>query len=192
MAKPDYSAFLTPAQLEIEEVAWAEAWHEPAQAQLIAATCEMHGLRSIVEFGCATGWMPHYLGDAYQYLGIDANHDCLTRARAKNPSRLFLQGDVRTVIAPSADLTVAFALMKHFHLSEWDGVLLRILHYGRYGLFSTPVAPRSYEDDCEYPHVWVSPERLQRVVAQAGHEIIGTPWGEELDTEWMVVTKRRS
>lgn len=193
MAKPDYSHYLSlPGNLDHEEAVWAEASHERAQADLIATTAELHGLQSVVEFGCATGWMPHYLGERLQYLGIDANPDCLARARAKNPHRLFIQGDVRTVIAPYADLAVAFALLKHFHLSEWDGVLFRILHYGRYGLFSMPIAPRSYEDDCEYPHVWVSPQRLQRAVEAAGHEIISTPWGEEMDREWMIVTRRRS
>lgn len=191
MAKPDYSAFLAPAQLEIEEAAWAEAAHEREQAELTRMTLDENGLVSLVEFGCATGWLPHYLGDRFQYLGIDANLDCIARARAKNPARLFLADDVRTARAPQADLVAAFALLKHFHLSEWEAVLFRILHYGRYGLFNMTVAKRSYEDDFDFPHVWISPERLRKAVEAAGHEIIGTPWGEEPDTEWMVLTRRR-
>lgn len=188
----DYSAFLSlPGKLDAEEAAWAEAPHEGEQAALIRETCAEHGLRSIVEFGCATGWMPHYLRDtSTHYLGIDANPNCLARAAEKCPGTLFLRGDIRTVHAPQADLVVAFAVLKHFHLAEWDAVLTRILSHGRYGLFSVTIADRCYEDDLEFPHVWVTEARLRRVVAAAGHEIVSFPWGQECPSEWMVLTRR--
>ena len=189
----DYSQWLTPERLRHEEEVWSEAPHERAQAELVAAVCREHALRSVVEFGCATGWQPSFLdgsGPETQYLGIDANPYCLDLARAKCPGRLFLQGDIRTVAAPPADLVVSFAVLKHFHLSEWDAILTRILSFGRFGLVSVTIADRNIEDDCDFPHVWLTQERLQRVVEGAGHAIIATPWSTEVPSEWMVVTRR--
>ena len=194
MKRPDYSEWLTPERLAVEEKAWTESPHERHQADLVAGVCREHGVQTIVEFGCGTGWVPFFLGDCtdldVQYIGVDANGGCLHLAREKNPARLFVKSDVRHATVPQSDLAVSFAFLKHFHLSEWDAVLTRILSFGRFAVFSATVGTTDREDDCEFPHVWVSRERLERVVHSAGHEIIGTPWSNQPDTEWMVVTRR--
>lgn len=188
----DYSHWLTPERLAHEESVWKDAPHEREQAALVAAVCREHHLRSVVEFGCATGWLPSFLSDDahLQYLGVDANADCLQLAAEKCPGRLFLCGDLRTVLVPAADLVVGFALLKHFHLSEWDEVLTRVLSVGRFALVSVTLAEHNIEDDCDFPHIWVTRERLERVVRAAGHEIVTLLWEAPLPSEQMVLTRR--
>jgi SAM-dependent methyltransferase len=146
---------------------------------------------AVVEFGCGTGWVPQGLPELVEYLGVDANAECITRARARNPGRhrQFVVGDLRAfttaarVATYDSTLVCAFSVLKHFGLKEWDDVVAAVLRHGMRGLFSVPVGPETKDDGTEFPHVWVTRERLQEAVEGAGHVIVQTallPWGETM------------
>jgi len=147
--------------------------------------CQRYDLRTMVEVGCGTGWVPTALDPSIVYLaGIDKNPHMLAYAAAKNPSKRFLQCDARDLTPPEelADLVCSFAVLKHFSLAEWPTILSRILSLGRYGLFTQHMLPETRDamDVGEaFHHIWPTKAELARAVESAGHEIIA------LDNSWM-------
>lgn len=183
--KPDYSAWLTPERVAVEETAWAEArFYEEAAAAITALAP-----RRVLELGCGTGWVPTCLPPEMGYLGVDANPHCLARAREKNPRRPFVQDDIRTFIPTVPfDLVCAFAVLKHFALAEWVDIVTRILSMAPAAIITMPIASEEREDAFEFPHVWVTKETLRDTIKRAGHAIVRT-WGEP---EWYIVTARHA
>lgn len=186
--KPDYSAWLTPERLEVEELAWATCQYYRDFADAVMSTAARFGIASVVEFGCGTGWVPSLLPSYLTYTGIDANPGVIERAAVRNPQRVFQLGDIRTAVPPAAGLGCSFSVLKHFGLDEWDAIVARVL-YTDYGLFTMPVGLHTVDDGVEFPHVWVTEMRLRAAVKAAGHEIVElTPQrsGETLvlTTQW--------
>lgn len=192
--KPDYSEWLTPERLCREEELWAQCRYYADFAAGITQMCADHPITSVVEFGCGTGWVPTLLPPELVYLGVDQNLECLTWARTKNPgpNRDWMQVDIRDFPTRNfqADLGCAFSVLKHFGLSEWDAVVSKILGSVTYGLFTMPIGTEDVDDGIEFPHVWVSPERLEAAVSKAGHQVL---WSRlQRTTETMVATERVS
>lgn len=189
---PDYSQWLTPDRLELEEQAWAGP--DRTWPHFVAAIDRLRAhtpIKSMIEFGCGTGWVPAALPETVAYTGMDANPGCVERARARNPNRTFVVDDLRslTYVGAGFDLTCAFSVMKHFGLHEWPAVLKRVLSYGMLGLLSIPTGFETKDDGTEFPHVTLSESYLQEAVIAAGHDLVITaplPWGEV-----MVYTCRR-
>ena len=173
MTKPDYSEWLTPERLEIEETLWADprqcTW--PIFSGWIKRVAGEVEIQSVIEFGCGTGWTPSHIPARIQYVGVDANLHCLIRAMQRNPGRMFVHQDVRRPFELTFDLTCAFSFLKHFGLHEWDKIVRLVLSRGRYGLFTMPVGEETKDDGVDFPHVWVTHQRLVEAVNLAGHEI---------------------
>ena len=194
MTPPDYSAWLTPERLAVEEVAWTDparaTW--PVFVDFIKARRGAMSMFSVIEFGCGTGLVAAGLPDTVTYHGEDANAECVLRARARNdgrPRRTFAIADVRAAwqyVAGKYELACAFSFLKHFGLHEWDTIVERVLRPGRMGLFSVPVSLAGDRDEgLEFPHVWVTATRVERAVRRAGHEVRSwdaLPWGETMVT----------
>lgn len=142
---------------------------------------------SIVEFGPGSGLLAHALKckrPGLLYRGIERSAEMLKLAVSKilypgNYGGLtFLQGDVREDVEP-ADLSLAFSFLKHFALDEWDTILRRVLAAGRYAAFDMQHLPEDKDLGTVYPHVYVRPERLKRVIEAAGHRIVQeVDWGK--------------
>jgi len=142
----------------------------------------------VIEYGCGTGWVPQHLPVEMHYIGVDANLYCLQLALQRNPGRMFVYADVRREMVLTFDLACAFSFLKHFGLHEWDEVVAQVLRHGRYGLFTMPVGPETRDEGVDFPHVWVTEDRLRAAVNVAGHDvrhIEGIRTGEV-----MVVTRR--
>jgi SAM-dependent methyltransferase len=202
--KPDYSTWLTPDRLAIEERYWADpalrTW--PLFVAAIAKIRERYPINWIIEFGCGTGWVPSQLPSPVRYAGVDSNARCLALAVEKfrgrdAPEVGFYNADIRTVEitpwSPDApdvfDLACSFSVLKHFGLHEWDAVVAQILKHGRYGVFSMSVGSEVLDDGVEFPHVWVTQERLRQAVQAAGHDVL---WLDPMPTgETMVFTQAR-
>lgn len=193
-ATTDYSEWLTPERLEIEERLWAEVGiHSTYATEVIAAA--YIGLQSynrrnreltVLEVGCGTGWTAMRLHErlketekALWYVGVDANEGCLRLARTKSPGG-FVQADIRT-LAPtgdpetdlSSDVVCAFAVFKHFALAEWKDIVVRVLKLGRAGVFTMNVGDQDLDDFSNgFPHTWVSTLTLAQAVDAAGHTIV--------------------
>lgn len=182
---PDYSQWLTPERVAQEEQTWADpalaTW--PYFVRGIKRICDRTAISSVIEFGCGTGWVAQGLPSQITYLGIDANSWCLERARQRCPHRTFILADVRDAAGGDADLVCAFSFLKHFGFGEWDAVVKKVLSRGRLGLFSIPLASEDWDAGIEFPHVWVSNERMTNAVQGAGHRVLVAhplPWGEML------------
>jgi len=189
---PDYSQWLTYERLQAEETQWADpstrTW--PSFVDWIMKIADAdEDVQSIVEFGCGTGWVPANLPPELSYVGIDANPMCLALAMKKNRGRLFSLADIRDEHRLTYDISCAFSVLKHFGLHEWDTAVAKVLRCGvRYSLFSMPIADDTKDDGTEFPHVWVTEQRLVRAVEKAGHilmELVPLPHGE-----YMAVTTR--
>lgn len=186
----DYSVWLTPERLELEEKQWAEVRIYELYASHLMRVVVEERCKSVLEIGCGTGWVPTRLPESLEYVGVDANDGCLALAAQKNPTRSFLAGDVRSLSWHRSDLVCSFAVLKHFALSEWSEVLAKVLSFGRVGLFTMNVGPSNMDDfEQGFPHTWVSRETLARAVWDAGHRMVSA---EPMDTtETMVCTCTR-
>ncbi len=186
---PDYSAFLTPEQLEVEDALWLSCGYYPLYADLVRQ--HLRDGRSVVEFGCGTGLVQTKLPEDLLYVGIDANLLCVERARTRivGPRRVFVQGDVRHVPVAEVDLTCAFAFLKHFALFEWRAVAANVMRPGRRTVFTIPVVPEEYEDGSAYPHARVTQDTIAEAAALAGHRVCQVTWLSEVG-ESAVFTER--
>lgn len=186
--RPDYSLYLTPEQLQIEETHWATQALYKQYAALVQKLNLAPEAR-LLEVGCGTGWVPTQLPASLQYLGLDNNAGCLELARAKNPERRFVQYDIREFARCQIpfDAVVSFAVLKHFGLHEWDQLVGYILRLAPQAAFTLPVYKvdalpmDAFDNGTDFPHVWIRQDRVERVVEQAGHRLVAQGM---IDTQW--------
>lgn len=147
-------------------------------AEYILPKMRMEGIKSVIEFGCGTGLLAAELPAEVQYVGLDMNDWFLGRARDRNslyPAREFCKNDVREwskTATAAADLSMAWSFLKHFGLDEFDSILSTILGRGRFSAFNVSHLPADVDDGVDFHHVYVTEERVKRVVEAAGHEIV--------------------
>lgn len=175
----DYSAYLTPERLAVEEQAWRESGIHRLYATELLKAMASEDCISVVEVGCGTGWVPTCLPDSIMYGGVDVNAGCIEIAQRKNPFRDFLVADIRESLAtldPSGrwwDAGCAFAFLKHFALHEWSDIVRHLLSFGRVGVFTMNVGTEDVDDFSQgYPHTWVTPATLDNAVQAAGHGVV--------------------
>ena len=165
----DYSEYLTPELLELEERGWAEGFHNRKMADMVVRLCAEHGLKTVIEMGCGTGWVPSFLPEQLSYTGVDKNQGCLDRAVAKNgPDRVFVREDIRGYTGPQRDLVCSLSVLKHFRPEEWREVFLKIMSLGRYACFTMSIGPKIVNDGVAFPHTYIRREDLERSLALAG------------------------
>lgn len=191
----DYSAYLTPERLAVEEEAWRESAIFERYAFELKSVLWISGCVSVVEVGCGVGLVPTCFSDTatMNYIGVDANEHCIARARAREYHQpcAFHLADLRLLDIEPCQVVCAFAFLKHFALCEWQDIVVKLLSFGkRYGVFTMNVGAEDHDDFSQgYPHTWVSLETLVDAVRAAGHRVVTT---ERLHTnETMVRTKPR-
>jgi SAM-dependent methyltransferase len=172
MVVKGYNDWLTKERLEETELEWAKM----DRSKLLQKIADFSP-QSIIEFCCGTGWIAKGIPKDVVYIGIDANPHCMDLATEKNPedSRIFIQEDVRKfeVLPDRQDMALAFSCLKHFTLADWDAVYGKVLDSGKHTLCSVYLAEDDREDPgYGYPHTAVSREHLERIVHEAGHEIL--------------------
>lgn len=190
--KRDYSEYLTPTRLAVEEQLWASERLYMKYVELVRQALTLSGAETVIEIGCGTGWIPTQLpaGRELYYMGVDKNFDCLELAKAKNaPERRWLKRDIRHLENFAAlDLVFSFAVLKHFALHEWDKIFTKILGYGRWAVFTIPVHDAADQDDgVEFPHVTLSRQHVEQAIQHAGHEMVrsGTLGGTDYEN-WYI------
>jgi len=190
---PDYSMWLTRERVAVEDALWSDpekaTW--PYFVEAIARFMPPVKRPSVVEFGCGTGLVAHALSGKVVYLGVDANAECIEKARERNAltSNAFFLGDIRKA-SPlrEFDLSCAFSFLKHFAAHEWTDILGKVLKPGLVSVFSVIMGPEVKDDGVEYPHLQVTQQLLHDAVYKAEHRIMdqyALPWGEV-----MVATRR--
>lgn len=181
----DYSVWLTPERLEVEELAWEQSGIYRLYSHHVTVTADQENCTSVLEVGCGTGWLAASLPPHLKYLGVDANRNCIDLARRKS-DRQFMTADVRDLealfylrdwYAPAtrADLVCAFAFLKHFALDEWTDVFVRLLNRGRVAVFTMNVGEQDLDDfEQGFAHTWVSTDTLVAAITAAGHRLDST------------------
>jgi SAM-dependent methyltransferase len=196
---PDISEWYTPSRIDTEEKLWANGPYKE-NARRVMFVLRRYNLNSVIEIGCGTGWIPSALDLSIHYLGMDANPHMLERARAKNPSRNFIQQDARRLLPlVMSDRVCSFAVLKHFSLVEWPDILHHILSVARYGLFTQHVLPDdrpAMDVGKEFHDVWPTRQQLLNAVSAAGHGIVSIDDYSAIDIgvgapEAYVTTRRR-
>jgi SAM-dependent methyltransferase len=171
---PDIHNWYTFDRVITEESNWAR--HKPYErnVKLIQSVCDQHLLTRVIEYGCGSGWIAPLLSRDLSYTGLDANPHMLTLARTKSRHE-FVQHDIRQPFARPADLACSFAVLKHFSLADWPGILANILRQARFGLFNQHCLPDSFtpfDAGHEWHSCWPRNCDIEAAVLAAGHKII--------------------
>lgn len=174
---PDVSQWYTPDRISAEEEIWLAGEHYRENAGRVVEVCYAHNLTSIMEFGCGIGLIPSLLPPDLTYVaGIDANHYMIQRAEARNPNISFVLADIRQLQGAShADLVCAFALLKHFSLTEWPSILKIILSHGDYALFNQHALPDDrtpFDAGTDWHSAWPRRCDILSAISAAGHKVI--------------------
>lgn len=175
IAYPDIHKWYTEDRVATEEAVWTEGQHYLENARRIQRVCDEHLLTSVAEFGCGTGWIPTVLPMDLSYAGYDANRFMIERARKKSPLTMFILHDIRIPTTVAPDLACSFAVLKHFSLDDWPGILRNILRNARFGLFNHHCLPNGiapFDAGTEWHSSWPCEDDINRAVLSAGHQII--------------------
>lgn len=193
--KPDYTKFLDQ-NLEQTEIDWSanprvHETQEQALNQLLASIEDSDP--TILEVGCGTGIFAG-LVQGFKYTGVDQSEKGLELARKRSPEKTFIQGDVRSMELPKADIVCSFAVLKHFGLHEWDQRLAQILAAAsKWAIFTQPIADQDRDgvepgyEEPSFPHVWVTMDRLEAVLKFCGFKIKHI---NKDDVEWTFEVER--
>lgn len=186
--KPDFSEWLTPQRLIHEEEGWSRSPANRRFERVVNDVLYNWKFSSVLELGCGSGFVALALPLTVDYVGIDKNPHCIALSRTKNPTRIFLHGDVRELLQDVGefDVVCASAFLKHFHLDECRMLIGLMLELGKATVFTKGIADRDYEDDYDFPHVWLSEKTLTSIIHAHGHKIVHS----EGDIEKIFVTVR--
>lgn len=189
---PDYSEYLTPERLAIEDESWGRTRHYARNGQAVVDVIERFGTECrIVEFGAGTGWLARFvLKNAGQfvsrYWAVDKNADEVRVASSKldrYKQGITVECDVRDwePTASQPEITCAFAFLKHFSRDEWESVLRKMLKCAsRFSLFELNVShvgeyldTGPVEDGVrQFPCLSVPNDEALRIVADEGFRVI--------------------
>lgn len=171
MVVKGYNDWLTKECLAATELEWAKM----DRSDVLRKITDFEP-KTVVEFCCGTGWIPHGLPKDIEYHGFDANPHCLELAIKKNmeESRSFTRADVIGFTYHAVtDMALAFSCLKHFTLADYDAVYGKVLDAGRHTLCSVYLAVDDREDPgFDYPHTAITLDHLNRVVKAHDHEIL--------------------
>lgn len=156
---------------------WLCARKHYEQLEFLLPRFERENLVSAVEFGPGSGLLAHAWKrkcPRLVYTGVEKSAKLLQIASSPEcfPGNYggltFVRGDVRDYELPEADVGVAFTFLKHFGLPEWDDILDIVCNgLFRFACFDVPLAERDLDNGTDWPHVFVSPGRLELALDKA-------------------------
>jgi len=184
MSFPDISSYYTEELALNEEVNWLLTMQWKRNSNFILPLLEQYRIATAIEFGCGSGLVAADLPATLDYVGIDRNSWFLERARERNlgKQRFFQNWDVRNWTQEPRDLAMSWSMLKHFSLTEWTTILLKILASGRYAAFNVQLAEVCFDNGTRFHHVFVTQDQVEKVIALGNHEILI----EETTSTWTV------
>jgi SAM-dependent methyltransferase len=178
----DISEYYEGDLVTSEEDAWNTVKEYKRNLAQVARVVKERNVKGIVEVGCGSGLIPVELPEEVRYLGIDKNPAFLNLARNKNRpmGRTFVLEDVRNVTPvwfkdqghQAFDLVMSFAFFKHFGLHEWDDIVKGALALAPLGCIEVQTSTHDFNNGSQFHHVFVTQERLERVIREAGHKYL--------------------
>lgn len=190
---PDYTEYLTPERLAVEDEAWSRTRHYARNGQAVLdALARLKYPGSVVEFGAGTGWLARYiLPHVTKYLGVEKHAAAvnLARERVRRSERAtLLCSDVREFSVPprSYDVACAFAFLKHFGEPEWRVILRKLLSCAAHlAVFEVNVSSDGQLVDenagrLPFPALRVLEGSVEAVLAEAGFRVVErTVWASD-------------
>ncbi len=168
--KKDYT-FWVGENIETTERDWhLNPWVHEDQHNAIK-----HLKGHILEIGCGSGQLAARIENPYT--GFDQSEELLELARRKNPGKVFFQGSVRDIQKSdvfTSPNVCAFGFLKHFRLSEWDGVFATLAANATETLtIEAPIVEGNDWEDLrhDFPHTFVTRERITRLAKDHGFTI---------------------
>lgn len=161
------------------------------QKDFILSHAEHEEVHTVTEYGCGSGLLAHALKNVqsqWGYVAVDKSQKLIDIARSKlaypgeYEALQFILNDLRNVAYP-ASLVVAFAVLKHISLDEWDDVLGHVLAQGRLACWDMQVLDHDLDNGKDWHHVFVTPARLEEQVKACGHEIVERVVWDEGDVD---------
>lgn len=185
--KPDYTEYLDNnfARTELDWLA-NPVLHDVQFKAVQKAITSIYNVDSVVEFGCATGHLASRLPERIRYCGVDKSKIALEIAKLRRPKGKFEQHDFRTLGITGFDLSICFAVLKHFSLEEWESIAKKIIKAGRYSIIDIPVAEKDLDDGIDFPHVWKSEASLNQFFNSISSEILEI---DKSTCEWIYLLK---
>ncbi|MBI1813296.1 class I SAM-dependent methyltransferase [Candidatus Peregrinibacteria bacterium] len=127
---------------EIEEKHWWFLGRRAIVAALIGEILPASKRTLIVDVGCGTGGMTHFLSQRYSCIGVDPSADAITFAKTRFPELRFIQGnapdDVRGMME-KADLVLLQDVLEHV---EHDRLFIEnLIASMKPGAFFLTIAP---------------------------------------------------
>ena len=169
------------------KILWDEIRHE----ELISAVLEMstpHSGKNILDMGCGTGGMPHYIHDMNYIIGTDISDVAIKQAKETfkdNPQKMFKQMDAQNLTFRNEEFDIVFAKEVIEHLPDVQKAIkeiYRVLKPG--GLFVLTSPNRGslhlqvnkilgYKDfKCSYDHIKeYTYEETVKILEDAGFTI---------------------
>ena len=169
------------------KILWDEIRHE----ELISAVLEMstpHSGKNILDMGCGTGGMPHYIHDMNYIIGTDISDVAIKQAKETfkdNPKKMFKQMDAQNLTFRNKEFDIVFAKEVIEHLPDVQKAIkeiYRVLKPG--GLFVLTSPNRGsmhlqvnkilgYKDfKCSYDHIKeYTYEETVKILEDAGFTI---------------------
>ena len=181
MTKPDVSQYFEDTALALrEEKGWLDNNFYKRNVSMINELASRERIDSVLELCCGSGFVPALLPKTIKYLGIDANSHFIRWAKEKNTlDREFIQADIRTITPEKLyargndpfSVVCMFAAFKHFSLDEFEPMIIHVLQFASIALFDMQIRDEDLEEDLEYPHIFVTLDRLHKAVDKAGHRV---------------------
>lgn len=128
---------------------------------------------TMIEVGCGSGQLARRI-KAAGYLGIDQSKELLKLAEKKNAGQHFECKDIRDkALSRSSAHVVSFGFLKHFSLSEHDGIFAKLAGMAQKTLtIEVPIRDKEHEDrGHEFPHTWVTDKRMRANAAKHGFKV---------------------
>jgi SAM-dependent methyltransferase len=178
---PDLCNWWTPERIAAEDAVWLRDQFYFDYAAKILDLAREHGLNTVAEVGCGAGYVGECLQNTgIEYTGYDGSALMIEYAKKKFPHLQFGVHNLRENPMDGDgfkpfDLVCSFAVIKHFHLTDWQYALKNTLKFGRSALVQIQLRTNgqsSVEDGVDVPHNWLNPDAVTAAVEAAGHRVI--------------------
>lgn len=170
---PDIWKYYTGPLAAAEITAWdTHADGKEPMARDVMAAVNLVGIDRVVEFGCGIGQIASLLPAKVAYIGIDRNQTFLAEARMRNPTRTFIEHDIREPIKTESPAVVcSFGVLQHFSINHFDAIFDRMaarVGYGGAMVFEIPIAETPADDGVEFHHTYLDEPMLAAALARNG------------------------
>jgi predicted TPR repeat methyltransferase len=162
-----------------EEVGWLLNREYLQAAAFVGPRITRAGIRTVLELGCHSGLLARTLvlnHPSLTYSGVEASLALLRMARERFLDFPLERASFTDAGVPwdgaTHDLVVSFSCLKHVPLEGLDEHLADLLARGENAAFDVQILDEDLDDGRDYPHCYVTEDRLLAAVGRGGHAVV--------------------